>query len=119
MSASILSKNIFNKRAFKTVCKLKNNDEFKTFDLLNTDNTEHAFIDEEFARKVCKKLQITFQQLLKLKFIREFDDKSEITVIHVIYSIMIVSKHRKNLTSLLITRVIVENEIGRDFISFQ
>ena len=105
MSTSILSENLFNERAFETVCKLKNNDEFKTSDLLNTDSTEHAFIDEKFAQEICEKLQITFQQLLKLKLIREFDDKSEITIIHVIYSIMTVNKHRKNLISLLITKL--------------
>ena len=105
MSASVLSKDLFSDRAFETVCKLKNNDEFKTSDLLNTDSTEHAFIDEKFAQKVCEKLQIAFQQLLKLKFIREFDDRSEITVTHVIYFIMTVSRHRKNLISLLITKL--------------
>ena len=105
MSASVLSENLFNERAFETVCKLKNNDEFKTFDLLNTDSTKHAFIDEKFAREVCEKLQIAFQQLLKFKFIREFDDKSEIIVTHVIYSIMTVNRHRKNLISLLITKL--------------
>ena len=105
MSTSILSKNLFNDRAFETVCKLKNNDEFKTSDLLNIDSTKHAFIDKKFARKVCKKLQIALQQLLKFKLIREFDDKSKVTVTHVIYSIMTVNKHRKNLTSLLITKL--------------
>ena len=105
MSTSILSKDLFNERTFETVCKLKNNDELKTSDLLNIDSTEHAFIDEKFAQKICEKLQIAFQQLLKFKFIREFDDKSEIIVIHVIYSIMIVNKHRKNLISLLITKL--------------
>ena len=50
-------------------------------------------------------MQIAFQQLLKLKFIREFDDKSKITVTHVIYFIMTVNKHRKNLISLLITKL--------------
>ena len=105
MSTSILSKNLFNERTFETVCKLKNNDKFKTSDLLNIDNTKHVFIDEKFAQKVCEKLQIAFQQLLKLKFIREFDDRSEITVTHVIYFIMTVNKHRKNLISLLITKL--------------
>ena len=64
MSISVLSKNLFNERTFEIVYKLKNNDELKTSDLLNTDSTEHAFIDEKFARKICEKLQITFQQLL-------------------------------------------------------
>ena len=105
MSTSILSKDLFNERAFEIVYKLKNNDEFKTSDLLNTDSTEHAFIDEKFAQKICEKLQITFQQLLKFKLIREFDDKSEITVTHVIYSIITVNRHRMNLISLLITKL--------------
>ena len=105
MSASVLSKDLFNERAFKTVYKLKNNDELKTFDLLNIDSTEHVFIDEKFAQKICEKLQIALQQLLKLKFIREMNDKLELTVTHVIYFIMIVNRHRKNLTSLLITKL--------------
>ena len=105
MSTSVLSKNLFNERAFETVCKLKNNDEFKTSDLLNIDSTEHVFIDEKFAQKIREKLQIAFQQLLKFKLIRKFDDKSEITVTHVIYSIITVNRHRKNLISLLITKL--------------
>ena len=60
---------------------------------------------KKFARKICEKLQITFQQLLKFKFIREFDDKSKIIVTHVIYFIMTVNRHRKNLISLLITKL--------------
>ena len=105
MSISVLSKNLFSERAFETVRKLRNNDEFKTSNLLNIDSTKHAFIDEKFAQKVCEKLQITFQQLLKFKLIREFDDRSEITVTHVLIFIMTVNKHRKNLTSLLITKL--------------
>ena len=105
MSASILLKDLFNKRTFETVYKLKNNDELKTFNLLNTDSTKHIFIDEKFAQEVCEKLQITFQQLLKFKLIREFDDRSKVTVTHVIYFIMTVNRHRKNLISLLITKL--------------
>ena len=105
MSTSILSKDLFNEQVFEIVYKLKNNNKFKTSDLLNIDSTEHIFIDEKFAQEICEKLQITFQQLLKFKFIREFDDKSEIIVTHVIYFIMTVNKHRKNLISLLITKL--------------
>ena len=105
MSALILSKDLFNERTFEIVCKLKNNDELKTFDLLNIDNTKHVFIDKKFAQEICEKLQITSQQLLKFKFIRKFDDRSEIIITHVIYSIMTVNKHRKNLISLLITKL--------------
>ena len=60
MSASVLSKNLFNERTFEIVCKLKNNDKFKTSDLLNIDSTKYAFINKKFAQKICEKLQIAF-----------------------------------------------------------
>ena len=56
MSTSILSKKSFNERTFEIVYKLKNNDEFKTFNLIKTDSIEYASIDEKFARKICEKL---------------------------------------------------------------
>ena len=60
MLTLILLKDLFNKRTFKIVCKLKDNDKFKIFNLLNIDNTKNVFIDAKFARKICEKLQITF-----------------------------------------------------------
>ena len=60
MSASSLSEDLFNERAFDIFCTLKNKNEFKTTALLNTDNSKHAFIDKKFAREVCDKLNILF-----------------------------------------------------------
>ena len=105
MSASFLSKNLFNERTFNTFCTLENKDEFKTTALLNIDNSEHAFIDKEFARKICDKLNISFQELIKAKFIREYDEKTNVVIIHVIYFILTVNDHRKNLTFLLIIKL--------------
>ena len=105
MSTLILLKNLFNKRTFEINCKLKNNDEFKTSDLFNINSIEHAFINEKFARKTCEKLQITFQQLLKFKFIRKVNDRLNVIITDVIYFIMIVNKHQKNLISFLITKL--------------
>ena len=105
MSTSFLSKDLFNNQTFNIVCKLRNEDKIKTSDLLNIDNTEHAFIDKKFAQNFFKKIVLIVQELIKFKFIRKYDDKSNITVTHVIYSSMIVNEYRKSLISLLITKL--------------
>ena len=102
MSASFLSENLFNERAFDTFYTLENKDELKTIVLLNTDNSKHAFIDKKFTRKVCDKLNISFQELIKAKLIRKYDEKTDVVIIHVIYFILTVNDHRKSLTFLLI-----------------
>ena len=48
---------------------LKNENENKTSVLLNIDNSKHVFIDKKFAQKICEKLFISFQKLIKIKFI--------------------------------------------------
>ena len=84
---------------------LKNESKIKTFALLNIDNSKHAFIDEKLVQKHCEKLFVSFQKLIKVKFIRKYDKKINIAITHVIYFIMVVNEHRKNLTSLLITKL--------------
>ena len=84
---------------------LKNKNEIKTSTLLNTDNSKHTFIDDKFTQKICEKLFISFQKLIKVKFIRNYDEKTDVAIMHVIYFIMIVNEHRKNLTFLLITKL--------------
>ena len=96
VSASSLSKDLFSERAFDILCTLKNKNELKITALLNIDNSEHAFIDKKFARKVCDILNISSQELVKAKFIRKYDEKTDVVITHVIYFILIVKKHRKN-----------------------
>ena len=105
VSALFLSRNPFSEKAFDINCKLKNKENIKTFALLNTDNSKIVFIDIEFAQQICNKLNISFQKLVKVKFIRDYKEKANIFIPHVIYAIMIVNKHRKNSTSLLITKL--------------
>ena len=105
MSTSFLSKDLFNERTFDIFCTLENKNELKTTALLNIDSSEHAFIDKEFARKICDKLNISSQELIKTKFIRKYDEKTDVAIIHVIYFILTVNDHRKNLTFLLIIKL--------------
>ena len=72
---------------------------------MNISNSKHAFIDKKFAQKICDKLNILFQELIKVEFIRKYDEKTNVVIIHVIYFILIVNEHRKNLTFLLIIKL--------------
>ena len=76
---------------------LKNASKIKTSALLNTDNLKYAFIDE--------KLFLSFQKLIKVKFIRKYDKKIDVAITHVIFFIIIVNKRQKNLSFLLITKL--------------
>ena len=73
--------------------------------MLNINNLKIAFIDTKLAQKICDKLNILFQKLIKVKFIRDYNEKTDLFITHVLYSIMIINEHRKNLTSLLITKL--------------
>ena len=50
-------------------------------------------------------MNTSFQKLIKVKLTRDYNEKTDIFIPHVVYSIMIVNKHRKVLTSLLITKL--------------
>ena len=105
MLTLFLSKNLFHERIFIIIYMLKNKNKNKTFILLNIDNSEHAFIDKKLTQKQCEKLFISFQKLIKIKFIQKYDKKTKVAIMHVIDFIMIVNKHRKIFTSLLITKL--------------
>ena len=105
MSTLFLWDNLFSERVFNILDTLKNKNKLKTTALLNIDNSKHAFIDKEFAREICDKLNISFQELVKVKFIRKYDEKTNVAITHVIYFILIVNEHRKSLTFLLITKL--------------
>ena len=105
MSTSFLSKNLFNKETFNIFYTLKNKNKFKTTILLNIDNLKHVLINKKFARKICDKLIILFQKLVKVKFIRKYNEKTNVVIIDIIYFILIVNEHQKNFIFLLIIKL--------------
>ena len=105
MSTLFLSKKLFSERAFDIFYTLENKDEFKTIVLLKIDSSKHTFIDKKFSREICHKLNISSQKLIKAQFIREYNEKTDVVITYVIYFILIVNEHRKNLTFLLIIKL--------------
>ena len=73
--------------------------------LLNIDVIDYSFINEDIAYIACKKLKLKFISLLKFRFLKDFDEKSTIFIIHVIYSFFIIQNYREALTLMLITKL--------------
>ena len=73
--------------------------------LVNTNVTEFAFIDEKTAQLICEKLQINSVILSWLKHVNEFDDRLIKSIIHVIYSTLIVQNHFELSILMFITKI--------------
>jgi hypothetical protein len=73
--------------------------------MINIDVTEYAFVDESIAQSLCEVLKIEFVQLIKNRLIKVYDERKNQIIIHVIYSKMIIQRHIKNLTFMLIIKL--------------
>ena len=67
--------------------------------------TGFGFIDEKFAKIICKKLEIQPQRLTKPKPIQGFDGRATQPITHAIYPTLSVGNHTKSLVPLLITKL--------------
>ena len=103
MLTLFLSKHLFYEQTFNNKLYVKK--KLKIAPLLNIDSSKHTFIDKKFAQKVCEKLFTSFQKLIKIKLIRKYDKKTNVAIMHVIYSIIIVNEHQKSFTFLWITKL--------------
>jgi hypothetical protein len=84
-------------------CVLK--DKIFTIAMINIDVTEYAFVDESVAQSFCEALKIESVQLIKKRLIKVYDERKDQIITHVIYSKMIIQRHIKNLTSMLIIKL--------------
>ena len=57
---------MFNEKTYNIDSKLKNKDKIKTTNLLDINSLKTTFIDTEFSQKVCDKLNMLFQKLIKV-----------------------------------------------------
>lgn len=56
-------------------------------------------------REIYETLNIKFVQLIKLKRVKKYNEKSKRSIIYVIYLFMTIFNHTKNLISLIITHL--------------
>jgi hypothetical protein len=96
---------LFDDKSIIVECILKLNNEYIIKTMINNDCTDYSFIDIDIARQICDSLNINFLKLNKLREIKNYDEKRDKNIIHVIYSFMIIQNHIENSISLMIIKL--------------
>jgi hypothetical protein len=97
--------NFFDDKSVIVECILKLDNEYIIKTMINNDCTDYSFIDIDIARKVCEVLETTLLKLNKSREIKNYDEKKDKDIIHVIYSFMIIQNHTKSCTFMMIIKL--------------
>ena len=79
--------------------------------LIDTDVTEYEFVNISVAQRICEQLRIISIELNKFKQLKEYDERQEQLITHVIYSTLIVQDYIESLISLFLTKLDQQNII--------
>jgi hypothetical protein len=84
---------------------LHNDNKYKIKAMINNNCIDYSFIDIVIAQKVCDSLKINFLKLNKFREVKNYDEKRNKDIIHVIYSFMIIQNHIENSISMMIIKL--------------
>ncbi len=73
--------------------------------MINNDCIEYSFIDINIAHKICESLRISLLKLNKSREVKEYDERRNKNITHVIYSFMTIQDHTKSFTSMMIIKL--------------
>jgi hypothetical protein len=98
--------NLFDDKLIIVNCilNLDNNNEYKIKIMINNDCIDYSFIDINIAHKMCKLLSITLLKLNKSREMKNYDERRNKNIIHVIFSFMTIENHTKNSISMMIIK---------------
>jgi hypothetical protein len=72
--------------------------------MIDNDCINYSFIDIDIAQKVCDSLSISSLKLNKSREVKNYDERKNKNIIHVIYSFMTIQNHTKNSTFMMIIK---------------
>jgi NMD protein affecting ribosome stability and mRNA decay len=96
---------LFDDKSIIVDCILNLKDEYKIKTMIDNECIDYSFIDTDIAHKVCELLRIEFLQLNKSREIKNYDERRNKNIIHVIYSFMIIQNHTENCISMMIIKL--------------
>jgi hypothetical protein len=96
---------LFDDKSIIVDCILDFKDEYKTKAMINNECIDYSFIDIDIAHKVCELLRIESLQLNKSREVKDYDERRDKDITHVIYSFMIIQNHTENCTSMMIIKL--------------
>ncbi len=97
--------NLFDDTSIIVNCTLDHQNEFKINAMINNDCIKYFFIDINIAHKICESLSISLLKLNKSLKVKEYDERRDKDIIHVIYSLMTIQNHTKSFISMMIIKL--------------
>jgi hypothetical protein len=96
---------LFDDKSIIVECILRLDNEYIIKAMINNDCIDYSFIDTDIARKVCEVLEISSLKLNKSREVKNYDERKDKDITHVIYSFMTIQNHTKSCTSMMITKL--------------
>ncbi len=99
--------NLFDDKSIIVNCTLDfdNDNEYKTRVMIDNECIDYSFIDINIAHKVCEQLRIVSLKLNKSREMKNYDERRNKNITHVIYSLMIIQNHTESSISMMITKL--------------
>ncbi len=99
--------NLFDDKSIIVNCilNLDNDSEYKIKAMIDNECIDYSFIDIDIAHKICERLRIVLLKLNKSREVKNYDERRNKNITHVIYSLMIIQNHTENSISMMITKL--------------
>ncbi len=96
---------LFDDKSIIIDCILNLKDEYKIKAMIDNECIDYSFINIDIAHKMCELLRIKFLQLNKSREVKNYDERRNKDIIHVIYLFMIIQDHTKSCISMMIIKL--------------
>jgi hypothetical protein len=97
--------NFFDDKSIIVDCILDLKDEYKIKAMIDNECIDYSFIDIDIMHKVCELLRIESLQLNKSREVKNYDERRNKNITHVIYSFMTIQDITENCTSMMIIKL--------------
>jgi NMD protein affecting ribosome stability and mRNA decay len=96
---------LFDDKSVIVECTLELDSEYIIKAMIDNECIDYSFIDIDIAHQVCEALEISFLKLNKSREVKNYDERRNKNITHVIYSFMIIQNHTKSSISMMITKL--------------
>jgi hypothetical protein len=96
---------LFDDKSIIVECILELDNEYIIRAMIDNDCTYYSFIDIDIAQKVCDSLSINLLKLNKSREVKNYDERRNKNITHVIYSSMTIQDHTKSSISMMIIKL--------------
>ncbi len=96
---------LFDDKSIMIECILKFDNEYIIKAIINNDCIDYSFIDIDIAQKVCYSLSINSLKLNKSREVKNYDERRNKDITHVIYLFMTIQNHTKSFIFIMIIKL--------------